>query len=986
MSDKVKNEYKKYWRSLEQLADNPEYRQKSLSPYHANQEEQDSGLSRRNFLTLMSASFALASLAGCRRPVEKIIPYVAQPEEITPGLGQYYATTMPCGTSAIGILVHTREGRPIKIEGNPDHPSSQGATDFITQASLLNLYDPDRSKKVRHHGAEDRFDNFISFWREQMTLFAANKGRGLAVLSETFSSPTLNHYRNEFIRTFPEARWVCWEPVSDENIFRAVDRIAGQGLRPLYHFDRAEVILALDSDFLLYESDAITAARGFAKGRRVLTTDDRMNRLYVVESNFTVTGAMADHRLRLKSRQVGHLLMALGKELKKLGLNIDGIPETSSTVFGEKWLSALAHDLVSNREKSLIVAGRRQPPPVHEMVIKLNEALGNIGATLTFRDRHETTVPNSEALNHLVTAMNNGGLETLIILGGNPVYNTPADLKFSEALTGIKNSVHLSSHVDETSQLSAWHIPRAHYLESWGDAVSSEGTYSVIQPMIEPLFGGYSDAVIFAFLATGLDKPGYDIVRDTWKNLLLDSDFEKKWRQVLHDGLYKSTPLSDGKVSIKNKAISPDDIANTDDELEINFYFSSLYDGRFANNGWLQELPEAITRLTWDNAALISPATAKRLRLKNGEMIKIDYKEHTLEIPVWICPGNADNTIALPLGYGRTGSGRIGNGAGFNTYLLRTSDCHYFGSGAKITKTNKIYELANTQDHNRMEGRPIIREATLEEYRRHPNFAKEIVEHPPLKSLYPDHDYSKGYQWGMVIDLNICIGCNACTLACQSENNIQIVGKEQVVKGRELHWLRNDRYYVGDIDTPKIVYQPVPCQQCENAPCEQVCPVAATVHDSEGLNNMTYNRCIGTRYCSNNCPYKVRRFNFFNYINKLTEIEKMAQNPNVSMRSRGVMEKCTFCLQRIKTVKTRARLENRAVTDGEIKTACQQVCPTQAIQFGNINDPSSQVARLKKTDRNYELLAEYNIRPRNSYLAKLRNPNPRLKDYKPETG
>ena len=995
MNEKNKNNGKKYWLSLEQRGDTPEFRRQLLERYYDHRDERPAGFTRRNFLTLMGASLALASMAGCRRPVEKIIPYVTQPEEVTPGIPQYYATTLPQGNNSIGLLVQIREGRPIKIEGNPYHPSSRGATDFTTQASLLNLYDPDRSKMVRLKGAEDNFDNFVSFWRERLTEFQAIKGKGLAVMAEAFASPTMARLKKDFLKTFPEARWVTYEPISDENIYKASNDLFKPGLRPVYDFNQAAIILSIDSDFLQHESDNVTSARGFAKNRRVNSPNDPMNRLYVVESNYTVTGAMADHRLRMSSRRAGRFVVALARELKKQGLKLGDVPETGKEEFDSYWLQVLAADLLKAKGKSLIIAGHRQPVWVHELVITLNAALDNLNRSINFIPVKYTERPDRAALTELTTLMNKGKISTLVMLGGNPVYNAPVDLNFKEALKQVTHTVHISSHVDETSSLTEWHIPRAHYLESWGDAEASDGTLSVIQPMIEPLFGGHPDIEIIALLNTGRDQRGYDIVRETWRDILRGGEFEKKWRRVLHDGFLKDFTLKPvmtvGPKTKKSldkilQAVTDDAAVNESDSLEINFYPSNLYDGRFANNGWLQELPEAVTRLAWDNAALLSPATAERLGVKNNEVVELEYGDYSLEIPVWICPGNADNTIALPLGYGRTDVGRVGNGVGFNSYLLRTTGNYSFGSGARLSKTGKNHALANTQDHSHMEGRPIVREATLEEYRRNPEFAKEAVEHPPLKSIYPDYDYSKGYQWGMVIDLNTCIGCNACTIACQSENNIQIVGKEQVAKGREMHWVRNDRYFVGDIDDPGIVYQPVACQHCENAPCEQVCPVAATVHDSEGLNNMVYNRCIGTRYCSNNCPYKVRRFNFFNYINKLTEVEKMAQNPDVTVRSRGVMEKCTFCLQRIKAGKTKAKLESRKVADGDIQTACQQACPTGAIQFGNINDPDSKVFKLKQADRNYELLAELNVRPRNSYLAKLRNPNPELENYKPKAG
>jgi molybdopterin-containing oxidoreductase family iron-sulfur binding subunit len=604
--------------------------------------------------------------------------------------------------------------------------------------------------------------------------------------------------------------------------------------------------------------------------------------------------------------------------------------------------------------------------------LRINSRLGNLGDTITFKKIQDASVPDRDSLSALVRRLDNGSLKTLIILGGNPVYNTSSNFRLKSGLKKLEHSVHFSEYYDETSASTEWHIPRAHYLESWGDVRAADGTLSVIQPMIAPLFGGKSDVEFHNLISNAEDRSGYDITRQTWSDIIGGGNFETEWRRVLHDGLLKESSPPDEKFRLKKTGSSIiNDIKYTEfkpskDNLELTFQTSKLYDGRYANNGWLMELPDPITKLSWDNAALISPATAKELELKNGDTIQISRLGKRLEIPVWISPGQANFSLALPLGYGREFAGRIARGAGFDTYKLIDSLGGFIVTGASVSKIGRKHDFANTQDHNSMEGRPIVRETDLLEYKRNPSFAKEMVE------------------WGMVIDLNACIGCGACTIACQSENNIPIVGKEQVSRGREMHWIRNDRYYVGDPDDPQIVHQPVPCQQCENAPCEQVCPVAATTHDKEGLNTMNYNRCIGTRYCSNNCPYKVRRFNFFNYVKDMPEVIKMAQNPDVTVRSRGVMEKCTFCIQRLARAKNKAKDESRTVKDGEALTACQQACPANAIHFGNINDGDSNISKLKTDDRNYELLGELNVRPRNSYLAKIRNPNPLLKGHNPD--
>jgi len=974
---------KDYWRSLDQRHDTKAYRKFLHDRHQSDHPEGINSLSRRSFMSLMGASLAMAGLAGCRRPVEKIVPYVSQPEEVTIGVPQKYATTMPLSLSSYGLLVECCEGRPIKIDGNPSHPSTQGASDAFMQASILGLYDPDRSKEVRKSGQKSTYEDFVTFWTEHSAQLANTKGQDLALLSEPFSSPSLARLKKQIMATYPDAAWYAYEPIGDENSLTAVATVTGQALRMQYHYKHADVILSLDCDFMQYESEAVAAASGFAQGRKVETTDDRMNRLYVVESNFSVTGGMADHRLRLGSEEIGHFALALAQEL--------GIEDARRTEhsFNVKWLKAVADDLRSTQARCLIVVGQRQPVWVHKLVMHLNAALNNFGPTISFASLEDAVVSDRAGLAELTERLNNGEIKTLVMLGGNPAYSAPSDSNFADAISTADVSVSLGEYRDETSRLATWHIPRAHYLESWGDCRAVDGTPSVIQPLIQPLFSGKTDLEVYGLLA-GIEEPsGYDLVRETWQSLLKGDDFEKQWRQVLHDGLlefkrpFAISPTFGGSVEqIAAEASAP--LSRSAQSLEVGFYPSRLYDGRFANNGWLMEMPDATTRLSWDNTAEISPATAQELNLKTGDVVTLNIASASLDVPVFVCPGYADYFVALPLGFGRENLGRVADGVGFDAYKLRSSDSFYFAGGATLTPTGQSVELANTQDHGSMEGRPIVREATLDEFKANPEFAAAMVEHPPLKSIYPDHDYSQGYQWGMVIDLNACNGCNACVVACQSENNVPIVGKEQVARGREMHWIRNDRYFVGDDENPRMVHQPVACQQCENAPCEQVCPVAATVHDKEGLNTMNYNRCIGTRYCSNNCPYKVRRFNFFNYTNELPEVVQMAQNPDVTVRSRGVMEKCTFCTQRINRVKGGAKRDGRTVADGEIVTACEQACPTKAIRFGNVNDPNSEVSRLKKDSRNYALLGEFNVRPRTTYLARLRNPNPVLAVANPE--
>jgi MoCo/4Fe-4S cofactor protein with predicted Tat translocation signal len=988
MSDFKNLKGKKYWRSLNELEKSPEFSELLHREFPQGASELTNPVTRRNFLTIMGASIALAGVTGCRKPVEKIIPYVIQPEEVVPGMAQYYATTMPFGNSAYGLLVESHEGRPTKIEGNKQHPSSLGGTNPFIQASILGLFDPDRSQRVLHNRVESSWDDFVTAWRMLHVGFFARQGEGLAVLCEAFSSPTLARLKAEFVRQFPRAVWVTYESVSDENIYGGIRIATGKTLRPIYAYDKAEVIVSLDADFLFGESENVAAAKGFADGRRISSEHDSMNRLYVAESVYSVTGTMADHRLRLTSSQVAPFAAGLVVELQRQGLAIpisDQLGVFGRIDFDREWLTIAASDLIAARGKCIVVAGRRQPPIVHALVFAINQALGNVNATISYNEFVDAEFPSRIALTDLSKKMLAGQVDTLVMIGGNVVYNAPTDCDFAGALSKVENTIQLSQYINETSHSVSWHLPEAHYLEYWGDARAADGTVSMIQPLILPLFGGHSPIELLQLLANGRDARGYDIVRQTWSKILT-GNFEKEWQRVLHDGrLAKSsiptvTPLLDeGAIAKQCSAGMLKKNTSPFGTVEIVFQPSpAMFDGRYANNGWLQETPDPITKITWDNVAAISPATARELGIRNGEIVRMSHKGRSLEIAAWLVPGQPDGMITLELGYGRNVSGRVGNGIGFDVGPLRTLEGSDFIVGVAVTTTGRTYPISCAQDHGSMEGRPLVREATLEEYRKEPKFAQEMVEHPPLKSLWDEHDYSQGYQWGLTVDLNTCIGCGACTLACQSENNIPIVGKTQVAKGREMNWIRVDRYFSGEADDAQVMHQPVMCQHCENAPCEQVCPVAATVHDKEGLNLMVYNRCIGTRYCSNNCPYKVRRFNFFNYTKDTPEIVKMAMNPDVTVRSRGVMEKCTFCIQRINRGKNAAKLENREVRDGEIVTACQQACPTHAIVFGNINDPASRVSIAKHQNRNYELLAELNTKPRLSYLARIRNPHPKL--------
>jgi len=974
-----------YWRSLAQLDDSKEYRDALEREFPEGASELPDGITRRDMMMLLGASLSLAGLAGCRRPVEEIVPYVNAPEDTLPGIPRHYATTMPFRRSAYGLIVESHEGRPTKVEGNPAHPSTLGASSARIQASILGLYDPDRSQSVAQKGASKAWSDFAAAWKELAKAHDADDGAGLAVLTESFSSPTLARLASNLRERYSKMRWATYDAVSDENRLAGLRQVTGRDVDAMLRFDRAAVILALDADPLLTDPETIRHARGFADGRRAGASGGSMNRLYAIEGVYTLTGAMADHRLRLESRQIQAFVAALAARLGASGApgqaDVPGVDR--------KWIDAVAKDLLANRGKSLIVAGDRQPPAVHAAVCALNSHLGNTGKTVTYHETKDASLPSVNSLTGLVSAMKAGTVQTLVILGGNPVFDAPADLDFAAAMAKVPHTIALGHSMDETSEKAEWHIPRAHYLESWGDARAVGGTVSIVQPLILPLFGAKSDAEVLGLMYAGQDKPGYDHVRETWNDVLGDTDFDKKWNRVLHDGLLAGSELPEVAADAKAEHVAALVRTAAGSGLEIVFLPSpSLHDGRFANDAWLQELPDPLTKLVWDNPALVGPKTAETLGVSNGDVVKVDYAGHAIELPTWIVPGMADNVVAVTLGYGRRRAGRVGNGVGFDTYPLRSSKAPGFDSGATISKAGRTYPLSATQNHGSMEGRPLVRESTVAELHgpkkeEAPGALGVFEEEPQHFSLFKEKTYETGHQWGMTIDLNACIGCNACMTACQSENNVPVVGKKQVANGREMHWVRVDRYFSGEPSgSPEVVFQPVPCMQCEDAPCEQVCPVAATVHDAQGLNVMVYNRCIGTRYCSNNCPYKVRRFNFFNFTKDTPDILKLAMNPDVTVRARGVMEKCTYCTQRINRGKIDAKLAGRDVRDGDIKTACQQACPASAIEFGDIRDQSSRVAKAKADPRNYALLDELNVRPRTTYLAKVRNPNADLEGVK----
>ncbi len=957
-----------------------------------------SGMDRRTFLSLMGASAALAGLAGCRRPEDRIVPYVSKPEDLVLGIPQRYATTMPFGLENIPLLVTSHEGRPTHIEGNPLDPSTAGAVNVWTSASILDLYDPDRSQVVRNAGAEAELAAFVGDWQVKHAGFVQTQGEGLAVLSGSFASPTLARLAGEFRARFPKAQWVTYDAVNDDTIVQGCAAATGQRAIPVYDFTNADVVLSLDADLFGTESNAITNAHGFASRRRIRSTNDTMNRLYLVEGTLSTTASMADHRLPVRSGLINACATAIAEELRRQGLALPafGGPAVGAGQFDTRWIAAVAKDLLAHRGRCVIAAGRRQPPAVHALAAALNAALGNVGTTVKYLLPRHAESTDTAAFEWLVTLMNAGKVQTLVVLDTNPVYSAPADLAFGEALAKVGTIIHAGQSFDETAAAATWHVPLHHYLESWGDVSTFHGSHGVVQPLIAPLYTGMSLTEMAALVSGGAQIKGYDAVVQTWKALLPAAGFDAAFTHVLHDGRFESDALPSMSVDMARAAafhtsasVKPAAVSAT--ALEVSLQASpAVYDGRFANNGWLQEFPDPVTKITWDNAAIMSEATAAALGVRNEDFIRLTSAAGNIGLPVWIMPGQADFTVTVNLGYGRKNCGRIGDAVGDNGYRLRSSASPYIVSGVTMQKIRGTHRVACVQDHHGLDSEDlarrgiqerlpmIVREATLEEYQHEPNFAKERVEHPALRSTWDEHTYNDGFQWGMSIDLNACTGCGACTIACQSENNIPIVGKEQVLNGREMHWIRIDRYYAGSVEQPEVLVQPLGCVQCEMAPCEQVCPVAATSHDEEGLNVMTYNRCVGTRYCSNNCPYKARRFNFFNYAKEAPETVQMARNPEVTVRFRGVMEKCTYCVQRIATGKIAAKRDGRALADGDIVAACESACPTRAIVFGDTRDEKSRISAAKKLDRDYALLGELNVRPRTTYLAKLRNPNPDL--------
>ncbi|QDU60871.1 Tetrathionate reductase subunit B precursor [Planctomycetes bacterium Pan216] len=1053
-----------YWRSLDDLAETPEFQEFLRREFPTQAVEVERGaVPRRRFVQLMAASFGLAGMAtGCRRPEIEILPYAKMPETVVPGLPTFYASSIPGTFVQAPVLVESHQGRPTKIEGNPKHPASLGATDAFTQAAVLDLYDPDRSRDVLRDGAVSSWQEFDDFLAKRSAKLLENQGEGLRILSDRRRSPSLDLVRQRLLEKAPKARWHRYETLEDEDALEASEVLFGKPLRPRHDLAAADVILALDVDFLGVDSEAVTNVRQFTSRRRpenTTETDDQhhdagtddqhhdagtddqhhdagtddqhhdaksMNRLYVVENTFTATGSMADHRLRLPAGQIIHYVMALANELDAWDIvGIDrlwGREQVEAKPLPTDWVKEVAADLRAHEGHSLVITGRRQPASVHALVNLLNLALGNVGKTVTFIDAPKA---DEGSLAELVGDIKSKKVDTLVMLGGNPAYDAPVDLDFKEALSLVPNSIRLGVSVNETSAGCSWHLPEAHWLEAWGDSESPDGTYAPVQPLIAPLFDGRTPLEIVARLAGDKRSLSYDLVREAFKARTGEGG-DKAFRRFLHEGVWEGTaakpitPRLSSNAAVMVTTLLRSDRRRLSGGYELSFHGdSSVLDGRFANNGWLQEAPDPMTKLTWDNAALVSPQTARELGVRTGDVVELTLDGRVTEAPVFLLPGQADGSVSVALGYGRRRAGRVGDGVGFDAYPLRTSTEPYFAGGLEIKRTGKRYAFATTQDHGSMEGRDLVRETIvgaesdhdsheMEHHDDHAGEEKAAVDHRH------DHEHAQGHgsgheaadplnivtppaldgdhQWGMVVNLSACVGCNACVIACQSENNVPIVGKEQIAVGREMHWLRIDRYFKGEPDEPEVVHQPVACMHCENAPCEIVCPVNATVHSPEGLNLQVYNRCIGTRYCGNNCPYKVRRFNWFDFnerpLNELylgplgdsgmPETEKMGKNPDVTVRMRGVMEKCTYCVQRIEKAKSGAKLSGQPLKDGMVTPACGQACAADAIVFGDLSDPESRISKLREDPSHYGLLEEINTRPRTTYLARARNPNTAL--------
>jgi molybdopterin-containing oxidoreductase family iron-sulfur binding subunit len=969
------------WRSLEELTQGrlpgPEFQEGAA--------EAPTGFSRRGFLQLLGASAALATVAGCRPPRHKILPYVRPPEKaLLPGTALHYATAVTLGGYATGVLVTTHEGRPTKVEGNPDHPASLGSVSSLELATLLDLYDPRRARAFRKGQAALAYRSLLGELAALAAAHQADGGARLRFLTGALGSPLLQELRRRLQARFPAARFHAFETVSHDEAREGARLAFGRPLEARHKLDEARVILSLDADFLASGPEALRLARQFAAHRE---PGAEMNRLYVAETQLSVTGAVADHRFRMRPSEV----LAFGRAVAARLAASHGAgalaPLGAEGGRLAKQAAAVADDLARARGRSVVLAGLQQPPAVHALAHALNAALGNAGRTVEYGPPPFEEPTGAAALRPLADDLAAGKVDTLVVTAVNPLYAAPPDLDLAAGFGKVRNSIYLAYRDDETAQRCSWVLAASHPFETWGDARAADGTISIVQPLLQPLFESLSEVELLAGFLGIAEEGGHRILQDFWRERAPGADFDVRWERWLARGVVPDTASRAEAASPRLDAIAQAMRAPAQapasagggapsSDLEASFVVDpKVHDGRFAANAWLQELPHPVTKITWDNAAYVSPATARKLGVENGTRAELRVGGRKVDAAFWIMAGHADDAITLPLGYGRRRAGPVGSGIGFDAGALRSADSPWQAAGVAVAPLRGKHVFALTQEHFSMEGRDIALSFAAKEWK------PTAVEHlrGAVPTLHAPVDYQgEAYKWGMGIDLSKCIGCGACTTACQAENNIPVVGKEQVLRSREMHWLRVDRYYAGSAEDPEVVAQPMMCQHCETAPCEYVCPVNATVHSDEGLNEMVYNRCVGTRYCSNNCPYKVRRFNFLDYRGEMSATEKMAMNPDVTVRTRGVMEKCTYCVQRIERARIESRIEGRTLKDGEFTTACAQACPATAIVFGNLNDPKSAVSRLHQDPRRYDVLHDNGTRPRTAYLVRIRNPNPEL--------
>ena len=969
-----------FWRRIEELADSPDFLERARRDFPSFAALAERSVDRRRFLQLTAASMALMGLTGCGLEVapRDRQPYVEQPPGIVPGRWRYFATATALQGYGTGVLVKHEMGRPLKIEGNPDHPASLGATSAIGQASILELYNPFRADTLTRDGAIAPWSALTTSIIERREQLLAGRGRGLALLTGTVTSPTLLAQISELRREYPQLAWYQWEAIDRERAHAGAQLVYGRPLDLLPDFAAADVVLAVESDFLESAPGHLRFARDFASRRRAAEVRERMSRLYALESTPTLAGAKADHRLALPPADIEAALRRLAG---MLGAGPSGWAHAAGP--HAKMLDAMGVDLRNAKGRALVHVGASQPAVVHALGAAINHALGAHGRTLSAIEPVAPPPQTGGSLSDLTEAMSRGQIDTLIILADNPVYGAAADLDFARGLQAVPFSIYLGEYADETAEAVHWHVPRTHEYEAWSDVRAFDGTISIQQPQMLPQGERHSAHELLALFSGQTTPDGLAIVRGYWQSRSRDAairNFDAYWMDALRVGLVSDTasspiearPRSDLAGALEATGGAGLGAGALTALFRPDFY---LWDGRFADNGWLQEMGRPFTRLTWDNAVLVSPRTARRLGLATADQVEVGLDGRRVRAPVWVLPGQADDCVTLPLGFGRRRTGPVGEGVGFNAFALRTRATPWNAPGVVLRKLDGWHEFAVIQQEGRTLGRDLVREGSLADFLKNPRF---LNYKPSAESLYPSHPYP-GIAWAMSINLDACIGCHACVTACQSENNSPVVGKSEVYRNREMHWLRIDRYYDGPLESPELVFQPVPCMQCENAPCEVVCPVHATVHDSQGVNVMVYNRCVGTRFCSNNCPYKVRRFNFFDYTASDPR-PRESWNPEVTVRARGVMEKCTYCVQRTRMAMIAADREDRRIRDGEVVTACQQACPTQAIVFGDQNDPQSAVRRRKASPLDYAMLGELNTRPRTTYEALIRNRNPELGD------